>query len=75
MMDMTIDKINKDLLKAGPKALELAKRLVHDVAGRPIDDTLREETARLIAEVSSGEEGHEGIRAFLEKRPPEWPAD
>ncbi len=73
MIDLTIDGIIKDLLKAGPQALMLAKQLVSDVADRQIDDTLLDETAQLIAEVSASEEGLEGIRAFLEKRDPEWP--
>ncbi len=73
MINLTIETITRDLLKAGPQALMLAKRLVSDVAGRKIDDTLLKETTRLIAEVSASEEGLEGIRAFLEKRDPEWP--
>ncbi|WP_419904475.1 enoyl-CoA hydratase-related protein [Kiloniella sp.] len=73
MIDLTIDGIIKDLLKAGPNALRLVKQLVSDVAGRQIDDTLLNETAQLIAEISASDEGLEGIRAFLEKRDPEWP--
>ena len=54
-----------ELRTAGPRAARHAKRLVLD---RP--DGL--ETARLIAERRTSEEGQEGLRAFLERRPPAW---
>jgi methylglutaconyl-CoA hydratase len=55
-----------------PGAMAAAKALVRAVAGRPIDDALVEETARTIAELRAGEEGREGVTAFLEKRAPTW---
>ena len=61
------------LLAGGPEAQADAKRLVRDIAGRPIDDALVEETAKRIAEVRVGDEAREGVSAFLEKRPPAWP--
>ena len=60
------------LLAGGPEAQAAAKRLVRDLAGRPIDDALIEETAKRIAEVRAGGEAREGVSAFLEKRPPGW---
>ncbi len=62
------------LLKAGPAALRESKRLIRDVAGRPIDDALTDETAHRIAAVRSSAEGQEGIAAFFEKRKPSWAA-
>ena len=56
------------LLAGGPEAQAAAKRLVRDMAGRPVDDALVEETARRIAEVRAGAEAREGVSAFLEKR-------
>ena len=50
---------------AGPRAARHAKRLVLDRPDGP-------ETARLIAERRTSEEGQEGLRAFLERRPPAW---
>ena len=63
------------LLAGGPWALQAAKKLISDVAWRPLDDGLAEETARRIAELRGGEEAREGIAAFLEKRKPSWRKD
>jgi methylglutaconyl-CoA hydratase len=60
------------LLECAPGAVADAKRLVADVAGRPVDDALRAETARRIAARRASPEGKEGVSAFLAKRPPNW---
>ena len=63
------------LLSNGPQALAAAKRLIADIAGRPLDAALVDETARRIAEIRSSDEGREGIAAFLERRRPSWVKD
>jgi methylglutaconyl-CoA hydratase len=55
-----------------PGAVADAKRLVDDVADRPIDHALMEETARRIAHRRASAEGREGVQAFLNKRKPSW---
>jgi methylglutaconyl-CoA hydratase len=60
------------LIENGPKAMAGSKRLIADVAFRPIDDTLVGLTARRIAATRASPEGKEGIAAFLEKRKPGW---
>ena len=62
-----VDAVLGELRGAGPRAARHAKRLVLD---RP--DAA--ETARRIAERRTSEEGQEGLRAFLERRPPSWRA-
>jgi len=52
--------------------VKACKRLVKDVAGMPIDEPLRAETARRIADIRVGAEGREGIQSFLDKRKPSW---
>ena len=42
------------------------------IAGRPIDDKIIEHTVTCIARVRTGDEGREGLQAFLDKRPPRW---
>lgn len=66
------DKISKDILACAPGAVADAKRLVDDVAGKSIDHTLMEDTARRIARARVSPEGREGIDAFLGRRTPSW---
>jgi methylglutaconyl-CoA hydratase len=49
-----------------------AKRLVRELAARPIDDALVADTAERIASIRTSDDGREGVRAFLEKRKPRW---
>jgi len=55
-----------------PGAVADAKRLVDDVAGKPIDHGLLVHTAKGIARRRSSPEGKEGLAAFLERRKPNW---
>jgi methylglutaconyl-CoA hydratase len=71
-LDAFIDSLLKHLLAGGSAAHARIKDLVHDVAGCPIDDELKADTARRIAEIRASEEGKEGIASFLEKRKPKW---
>lgn len=59
---------------AAPGAVADAKALVRDVAGRPVSDALRHETAARIAARRASAEGREGIAAFFDKRKPAWTA-
>jgi methylglutaconyl-CoA hydratase len=65
------DAIAEEMMACGPIAVAESKKLVDEVAYRPIDDVM-EETARRIARARVSEEGQEGVRAFLEKRKPSW---
>ena len=71
-LDETVKNFADHLVKGGPNALAAAKNLIADVARRPLDDGLMEETARRIASIRVGPEGREGLGAFLEKRAPAW---
>ncbi|UAA40253.1 enoyl-CoA hydratase/isomerase family protein [Paraneptunicella aestuarii] len=71
-LDSTIDDILGNILKNGPAAVAQAKQLVFDVAHRPIDKALAEETSKRIANIRVSEEGQEGLHAFLQKRSPNW---
>jgi methylglutaconyl-CoA hydratase len=67
-LDAAVDRIVGELLSAGPHAVRWAKRLIRERPDGP-------ETARWIAERRASDEGQEGLRAFLEKRPPAWRRD
>jgi methylglutaconyl-CoA hydratase len=64
-LDPALERLLAELRSAGPKAMRAAKRLVLE---RP-DGA---ETARRIAECRTSAEGQEGLRAFLERRRPDW---
>jgi len=71
-LDAFIGQLLDHLLAGGAAAHARIKELVRDVAGRPIDDKMKAETARRIAEIRASPEGKEGIASFLEKRKPSW---
>ena len=71
-LDATVDALVAALVANGPQAVRACKRLVQDVAGRPIDEALRADTARRIADIRASAEGKEGVQSFLGKRPPAW---
>lgn len=59
------------VVAGGPRAVNAAKQLVRDVAGRPATE-VRELTVKRIAELRVSAEGQEGMRAFLERRKAHW---
>ena len=70
-LDATVDGFLVDLLAGGPEALAATKQLLVRVPGMSVNEAF-DWTARLSAELFRGEEAKEGMRAFLEKRPPNW---
>jgi len=73
-LDVAVGSVLDQLLSGGPNALRWCKELVLRVA---IEDRSRidEYTAALIASARAGNEGREGVGAFLEKRRPNWVAE
>ncbi|UCG28817.1 MAG: enoyl-CoA hydratase/isomerase family protein [Bacteroidales bacterium] len=62
-----------ELLKtSGPGAISHCKNLIFDVSNKITLEKALEYTARMIAEIRASSEGQEGMKAFLEKRPPDW---
>jgi methylglutaconyl-CoA hydratase len=74
-LDAKVGELVRTIVANGPAAVRACKRLVQDVAHRPIDDALREDTARRIADIRASAEGKEGVQSFLHKRPPAWLPD
>ena len=56
-----------------PESLARTKELLIDIWGLPLDDAL-DRAARANAAARTTGDMREGVRAFLEKRPPEWKA-
>lgn len=71
-LDAAVTDIVKALVANSPNAVKEAKRLVQDVAGKPLTAELIADTAERVADIRSSEEGKEGVRSFLEKRKPSW---
>ena len=76
-LDATIERVLRALHRAGPQARLEAKRLALRVAGMDEHQAgkLDARNAELIARMRVGEEGQEGLSAFLDKRKPAWLAD
>ena len=73
-LDAVVGRLFANLLKGGPAAIRASKKLAFHAAGHDADAQLAldQATARLIARLRVGAEGQEGMRAFLDKRPPAW---
>ncbi|MCY3849643.1 MAG: enoyl-CoA hydratase-related protein [Acidimicrobiaceae bacterium] len=70
-IDGEVAEIVADLLLGGPDALAACKALTRQIPRMSVEDAF-EWTAQLSAELFAGDEAREGIRAFVEKRPPSW---
>jgi methylglutaconyl-CoA hydratase len=70
-LDDAVDELIDQLLRSAPGALTLIKRLPAMLAGAD-SDSVRTITAELLIERLASDEGQEGLRAFLAKRPPAW---
>jgi len=70
-MDDAVERFVQEFLSAAPGAVAAAKALIPNVWTRGRDDA-QAITAQAIAERRVSAEGQEGLRAFLEKRKPEW---
>lgn len=67
-----VDEVIAAVLAGGPLAQAAAKDLIFAVAHRPLSEEVLRDTSRRIAEIRVGDEGQEGLGAFLEKRKPSW---
>ncbi|HEY3885417.1 MAG TPA: enoyl-CoA hydratase-related protein [Vicinamibacterales bacterium] len=70
-IDRIVAKYVNDLLTSGPDAVAAAKQMIARVSSWK-DADVAELTAPVIAERRASAEGQDGMRAFLEKRPPSW---
>ena len=71
-LDAKVAELTTALAANGPAAVRACKQLVKDVASREITPTLRDDTARRIADIRASAEGREGVQSFLNKAKPSW---
>ena len=70
-LDEAVDACLQEILTSAPGAIAAAKALIREVEGRPCSDVIGLTTTG-IAERRVSAEGQEGMRAFLQKRKPDW---
>jgi methylglutaconyl-CoA hydratase len=70
-LDAVVGEKIEGLLAGGPEALSVTKALLRELRDAAPGEAT-EIMARRIAELRTGEEGQEGLVAFLEKREPAW---
>jgi len=71
-----LEEILRGILQCGPNAIQVAKKLVLDLSWperRTHLSDCYEFVAKILADLRVTPEGQEGVRAFLEKRKPNWP--
>jgi methylglutaconyl-CoA hydratase len=77
LLAATTTKLLDALLAGGPAAQAEIKQLLRHATGRTPagDEAMLADTARWIARIRAGDEGREGLSAFLERRKPRWIRD
>jgi methylglutaconyl-CoA hydratase len=70
-LDAVVVSVLSSLRACGPQALRTVKTLLHGLT-ELAEAEQRQFTAQTIARARTGDEGQEGLRAFLEKREPSW---
>jgi len=70
-LDLAIARVTDEVRSASPTGIAATKALFARVIAETYDATL-ETTAQAIAKQRTSDEGQDGLRAFIEKRPPAW---
>jgi cyclohexa-1,5-dienecarbonyl-CoA hydratase len=71
-LDDAVDAYVDKLLTKSSAALALAKRALRDAAGDQFEKALARSEELYLRELVKTEDVVEGVKAFLEKRPPQW---
>ncbi|MGE0153695.1 MAG: enoyl-CoA hydratase/isomerase family protein [Reyranellaceae bacterium] len=72
-MEAKLEEVLKQIDRGGPLALAATKALFNEIARKPLPEAL-DFAARTLAQTLRGPEAPEGLKAFAEKRRPEWAA-
>ena len=67
-----VDRLIDGLKSSSPKALQACKQMLLKTEMGEVNVESSEYTAAVLADLVHSEEGQEGLRAFLEKRKPDW---
>ena len=70
-LEATLTKVLNGIGRCAPRANAATKKILMDTTLRPIEDVL-DDASKAFAAQLRGEEGRDGVGAFLEKRKPAW---
>jgi len=70
-LDDAVNEWTERFIKNGPEALSVCKDLLENVPGISLEQA-KKYTAEVISKLRISKEGQEGMKAFLEKRKPDW---
>ena len=70
-LEETLKKVLKGIVRCAPRANAATKKILMDTTHRPIEQVL-DDGSKAFASQLRGEEGREGVEAFLEKRKAAW---
>lgn len=73
-LDEAVERLVQKVLSNGPSAVRLAKRVICATEAAWLEKGMMLES-EAFGEAFISEEAREGLRAFLQKRPPSWAAD
>lgn len=73
-LDAAIDELADAIAARPPVAIREGKRFFHEQLALPLHEAYARATSAMVAQ-RFGAEGMEGIAAFVDKRPPRWPAE
>ncbi|NNM59022.1 MAG: enoyl-CoA hydratase/isomerase family protein [Legionellales bacterium] len=71
-LEKTSSDLAEQILQNSPLAVTAAKNLIAATSRGDIDNAMIEDTVHRIAAIRTSKQGQEGLRAFLEKRTPNW---
>lgn len=70
-LDATLKRVLNDIGRCAPGANAETKRIIMNAVSKPLSEVL-DDAADAFASQLRGDEGKEGVQAFLEKRPAAW---
>ncbi|MEE2924482.1 MAG: enoyl-CoA hydratase-related protein [bacterium] len=70
-LDQTIDAICNEIINSSPDAVKKCKTLIHGISNQSVEES-REFVCKNIAEARISQQGQDGLKGFLNKKPMDW---